>query len=91
MYVAIHSTLTKWTSFGSYGEMEEIMEVLKVFRLCGTSEKNTSINPIYADSVLVSKTDLTTDIVPGHQTSSLCDFLHYSFFIKWLVTEMKMK
>lgn len=91
MYVAIHFTLTKWTSLGLMEKWKSVMEVLKVFRLCVTSEKNISINPIYADSVLVSKTDLTTDIVPGHQTSSLCDFLHYSFFIKWLVTEMKTK
>lgn len=70
--MAIHFTMTKWTRLGLMEKWKSIMEVLKVFRLCGTSEKVISINPIYADPLLVSKADLIKDIVPGHQTSSLC-------------------
>lgn len=73
MYVAIHFTLTKWTSLGLTEKWKSIDGGPEgFFRLCGTSEKVISINPVYADPLLVSKADLIKDIVPGHQTSSLC-------------------
>lgn len=74
MYVAIHFPLTKWASLGLTEKWKSINRGPEGFSDCVVLVKKIPvlINPIYADSLLVSKTDLITDIVPGHQTSSLC-------------------
>lgn len=65
MYVAMHFPLTKLTSLGLVVTWNCIIEVPKVFRLYGTNKK-INIKPLYADSLLVSKTGLIKDIIPWH-------------------------